>query len=66
MMKKIFILSFLLTSVFASNANKYYNPRLCKIFNIKIMDYKNNNRKDAYAKATLISYQKRAKLYCSK
>jgi len=40
--------------------------RLCKIFKQKVIDYKKTMRDDAYARATLESYQKRAEIFCKK
>ena len=40
--------------------------RLCKIFKQKVVDYKKTMRHDAYAEATLKSYQKRAEIFCKK
>jgi hypothetical protein len=39
---------------------------LCKLFKTKAADYKANMRDDAYAKATLASYEERVLLYCEK
>ena len=39
---------------------------LCKLFTQKAIKYKATMRDDAYAQATLASYEKRAKIYCSK
>lgn len=40
--------------------------RLCKLYNQKINMYQKNMRDDAFAKATLNSYKKRAAYFCSK
>ncbi len=39
---------------------------LCKLFTQKAIKYKATMRDDEYAHATLASYEKRAKIYCSK
>lgn len=43
-----------------------YDPEFCKVFQDKIKTYKETMRDDAYAKKTLESYKKRAKIYCTK
>ena len=40
--------------------------RLCKVFQEKAKAYKMNMRDDKYAAATLASYEKRAKVFCTK
>jgi hypothetical protein len=42
------------------------NKELCKLFKTKVADYKAKMRDDAYAKATLASYEERVLLYCEK
>lgn len=44
--------------------HSHKDPRLCKVFQQKIIDYQKNMRNDAYAKATLASYKERAALFC--
>ena len=72
---KIFITTLLLltNTLFASTVNlassttiNNESQRLCQVFNEKASQYKNNMRNDVYAKKTLKSYEKRAKLYCDK
>jgi len=68
---RIFIitLTILLTSLTLhaqEKNNPKYDARLCKVFEKKIIDYKKNMRDDAYAKSTLESYKKRAKIFCTK
>ncbi|WP_457746389.1 hypothetical protein [Sulfurimonas sp.] len=46
--------------------NSKYDARLCKVFQTKILNYEKNMRDDAYAKTTLESYKKRAKIFCTK
>ncbi|QOP40305.1 hypothetical protein [Sulfurimonas marina] len=46
--------------------NPKYDAALCKVFQEKIKVYKEKMRDDAYAKTTLESYKKRAKIYCTK
>jgi len=41
-------------------------PRLCEVFTTKAELYKKHMRKDAYAKATLDAYNKRARIFCAK
>ena len=69
-MKKLIILLTILTlgsvSVSADNTKKDNRDRLCKVFTDKVSDYEKNMRNDIYAKRTLSSYEKRAKLYCDK
>ena len=71
-MKKIlFIMMTVWFSVSAlqadSTAEKKGNyERLCKLFTQKAKAYKLHMRDDTYAKATLASYEKRAKVFCSK
>jgi hypothetical protein len=42
------------------------DPRLCKIFQDKIVAYEKQMRDDGYAQTTLQSYKDRAKIYCGK
>lgn len=42
------------------------DKELCNLFKTKVADYKANMRDDAYAKATLASYEERVLLYCEK
>ena len=42
------------------------NQKMCRLFTQKAADYEKTMRDDAYAKATLASYKKRAALYCDK
>lgn len=42
------------------------DAQLCKLFTQKAQKYKATMRDDEYAHATLASYEKRAKMYCSK
>jgi hypothetical protein len=44
----------------------HYNKRLCKIFKNKVIRYQKDMRDDSYAQATLNSYEKRAKQFCTK
>lgn len=46
--------------------HNYKNERLCKLFQQKIVSYQKDMRNDDYAKATLASYEKRAKMFCGK
>ncbi|HHD77155.1 MAG TPA: hypothetical protein ENK93_03385 [Campylobacteraceae bacterium] len=46
--------------------HSYKNERLCKVFKEKITAYQQEMRNDAYAKATLESYKKRAAMFCGK
>ena len=46
--------------------NSKYDPALCKVFQDKIKSYEKQMRDDEYAKTTLESYKKRAKIYCTK
>lgn len=43
-----------------------HNERFCSIFTQKAKDYEANMRDDHFAKKTLESYKKRAKLFCDK
>jgi len=52
------------TGLFADTTAK--DNRLCKLFQEKATVYKKSMRTDKYAKATLESYNKRAKLFCKK
>lgn len=68
-MKKIFLVAFLAViplSLVASSKESKYDPALCKVFQDKIKAYKKKMRDDSYAKTTLESYKKRAKIYCTK
>jgi len=72
-MKLLTILSILLInlSLYASNINlnsqqNTNDIKLCKVFTDKAANYEKNIRNDSYAKATLESYKKRIKQYCSK
>ena len=71
-MKKLLLISAaLLMSVSmldASTASKKSGDydRLCKLFTKKADMYKLHMRSDDYAKATLASYEKRAKVFCAK
>ncbi|WP_304545012.1 hypothetical protein [Sulfurimonas microaerophilic] len=68
-MKKISITLLVLTPLILSASetkNPKYDAELCKIFQGKIKTYKEKMRDDAYAKTTLESYKKRAKIYCTK
>jgi len=47
-------------------AKKVENNRLCKIFTEKATQYKSTMREDDLAKKTLLSYEKRANIYCTK
>jgi hypothetical protein len=42
------------------------DKELCELFKTKAADYKATMRDDAYAKATLASYEERVLLYCEK
>ena len=44
--------------------HNYKNERLCKLFQQKALTYQKHMRNDDYAKATLASYKKRAKMFC--
>ena len=65
---KLFLLSLvsvLLTSlVFAAEHTPKKNPQMCKLFTEKAKKYEKTMRHDDYVAVTLMSYQKRAKLYC--
>lgn len=50
----------------ANKKSSLHDPRLCKVFQQKIIDYQKDMRNDAYAKATLASYKERAALFCGK
>lgn len=50
----------------ADKAQYIENDRLCKLFTKKVEIYKKNMRKDLLAKASLASYEQRAKLFCKK
>ncbi len=63
MTRMILLFILLTTAVFATDTVKK-DPRLCKIFQEKIIDYKKKMRDDSYAHTTLESYKKRAKIYC--
>jgi len=71
MMKKLLLL---LSVVGVMSANVVVNSAtktkgdspLCKLFQEKAIAYKKTMRHDDYAKVTLASYEKRAKLFCSK
>lgn len=74
-MKLLFFIMFIASSLFGgffadeTNATKkeiLENKRLCKIFKAKAEKYKLNMRDDDLAKATLVSYEHRAALFCSK
>ena len=52
------------TSIYAQNHVVKKDARLCKIFQDKATTYKKTMRQDEYAIRTLMSYEKRAKLYC--
>jgi len=63
----LFVVS--ITTLAFADTNKTqskYDARLCKIFQKKVLHYQKNMRDDAYAKTTLASYKKRAKLFCTK
>jgi hypothetical protein len=49
-----------------SDKESKYDPALCKMFQDKIKSYEKKMRDDSYAKTTLESYKKRAKIYCTK
>ncbi len=53
------------TSMFASTT-KVEDERLCKVFQEKVVAYKETMRSDVYAMKTLESYEKKAHAYCSK
>ena len=57
--------SFATTSFSSSTSHSEYS-RLCKIFKHKALKYEKTMRSDSYARQTLESYQKRAKIFCSK
>ena len=75
-MKKIVLLAFLLTLTASADffnseakAEQQYQAeraKYCQFFTKKASDYKKNMRDDELAHITLESYQKRAKIYCSK
>ena len=64
----LLILITLSSTAFAATdtTDKAENERLCKLFTQKAATYKKTMRDDAYAMQTLVSYEKRAKIYCSK
>lgn len=74
-MKTVMTMMILLVgaALWANPASAYLNTeteqksdaKMCKMFEKKIEDYKSHMRHDAYAKATLQSYQERAKAYCA-
>jgi len=47
-------------------AKRLENERLCKLFTQKAETYKKHMRNDDLAKTTLVSYQERAKRFCSR
>jgi len=49
-----------------TSASHNENGRLCKLFKQKALKYEKTMRSDSYARQTLESYQKRAKIFCSK
>ena len=65
---KLFLLSLisvLFTSfIFAAEHTPKKNPNMCKLFTDKAIKYEKTMRNDEYAAVTLMSYKKRAKLYC--
>ncbi|MEJ2372415.1 MAG: hypothetical protein P8Y22_03295 [Sulfurimonas sp.] len=69
-MNKIIVALFLALSplILIANSDKEskYDPALCKMFQDKIKSYEKKMRDDSYAKTTLESYKKRAKIYCTK
>ena len=64
----LLILITLSITAFATSekTDKAENERLCKLFTKKAATYKKTMRDDEYAMRTLLSYEKRAKIYCSK
>ena len=76
-MKSIFtmVILFFATALIASETVSFAkiepapvakDKELCKLFKTKAADYKATMRDDAYAKATLASYEERVLLYCEK
>ena len=65
---KLFLLSLvsvLFTSLsFAGTHVPKKDPKMCKLFTDKAIKYEKTMRDDEYAVVTLMSYKKRAKLYC--
>ncbi len=47
-------------------AKRLENERLCKLFTQKAETYKKHMRNDDLARTTLLSYQERAKRFCSR
>lgn len=50
----------------ANKAIYIENDRLCKLFTKKVEKYKKNMRDDFLATASLVSYEYRAELFCTK
>ncbi|MDH4944775.1 hypothetical protein [Sulfurimonas sp. C5] len=68
-MKQLFVvvvLAIVSINVTASESHSKYDPALCKVFQNKIKTYEKKMRDDSYARTTLESYKKRAKIYCTK
>ena len=66
-MKIVILIFALLSSILLSAGDtSKKDPRLCKIFQDKIVAYEKKMRNDTYAQTTLESYKKRAKIYCIK
>ena len=74
-MKSLFLLLILFTFSFAGFFNaennvtrkeQAENERLCKLFTEKAEQYQKTMRDDELAVKTLLSYKKRASLYCNK
>ncbi|MFK5938514.1 MAG: hypothetical protein QM497_08975 [Sulfurimonas sp.] len=65
---KVFILVlisiFYTTTIYAEKHVPKKDEKLCKIFKDKAVKYKKTMRNDEYAMKTLMSYQKRIKIYC--
>lgn len=74
MKKTILLITMLITMIFGMNASASTfgentvkeESKMCTLFTKKADTYKLTMRDDAYAKATLKSYETRAKHYCSK
>lgn len=71
-MKKLFLLLTMMFTLSLSasaqimdkDAEVKSDEAMCKLFEAKAVDYKRTMRDDQYAKATLKSYELRAKQYC--
>ena len=62
----LIFLTFFVSSTLVSAQSTSYNSGLCKLFQNKAARYKKTMGDDAHSKKTLLSYEKRAKIYCAK